>query len=101
MTSPPLPPVRVFAEPAHRAAAAAIVATVTAAHNTRDGRGGHIDAVASLYADVETAMSPLDVVVAAAVIVTKLLADEHTVWRVDPSRTIARMGQWVAADEVA
>ena len=101
MTSlgPPMKPARVFASPEHRHAAAAIVATVNVAvglHATRRDT----DAVAGVYADVAT-LDPLTVVAAASVIVAKLIHDEHTVWLVNPWTTIARMGQWVAADEVA
>ena len=96
---PPMRPARVFERDAHREAAAAIVATVNVAFD-RHATPHDAAAVAGLYADAET-LDPLDVVAGASVLVAKLLADEHTVWHVDPRVTIARMGQWVAADEVA
>jgi|GEM_PF-3730635 len=96
---PPMRPAKVFERDAHRDAAAAIVATVNVAFD-RHATPHDAAAIAGLYTDADH-FGPLDVVAGASVIVAKLLSDEHTVWHVDPRVTIARMGQWVAADEVA
>lgn len=99
---PPIPPERVFATDDHRHAAEAIVATVNLAHDRpiildEDG----VDELGRIYGDLAEEVTVLDVVVAASVVVTKLLSDERTVWHVNPRRTIARLGAWVAGDELA
>lgn len=100
MMRPPMPPSRVFATPEHREAAAAIVATVNLGHDRPELLGSGAAELIRLYDEAER-IDPLDVIVAASVIVTKLLADERTVWHVNPRRTIARLGAWVAGDELA
>jgi hypothetical protein len=85
---------RVFSSDRTERAAQAIVAYATCLANP--GQDVDDELLMSLGADVDANA----MLAAAGVLIVKLIEDRRTIYRIPTDRTLARLGMWVATNEV-
>lgn len=93
-----------FAQARHREAAAVLCGTVTGSFGRQD-----VEALAEQLLDgiegdercPDERLTAVEVACGAAFVISKLVSDTETVFGVPARQTLARLGLWVATDELS